>query len=844
MSSSPIAHASQPANAVATGTTAPEKRKRTKYAAKACVECKRRKVKCCGEQPCQRCRRRMMECVFAVDDATADRRNIESLLEQISKMQTQIDSLTGTVESFNSAAPSPSPKKRKLSRGTVSTPQKSGSSNGLKSEMSQSSSTTDKISFHGLTTSSFNFGIARQTLRSRGITEVGGGVSGSDDVDDYSLNQRGDRNENAVSTQDVSPMPSPSITPHRNDPHHQRSSSIIDPLRDINRDEAIRLCHVYEEEMGIMYPVLDFETTLNQINALYNHLSPLSSSSEHTTKEGPLSDDDMNILKLVFACALTAEANGNSDLAMRIFWGVQDVASDVVWQPPSIKRVIFITLVSMYLFQIDEETMAWRTIGIAQRLCLEMGLHRSETYPQPAIVLHGKEGVLKLFWSVYTLDTRFSMGTGMPSHLDSSDIDQSLPRPANEPYLNTMISYNRIAERVWRFITSPTRNQHSRKEEMTYLDWQVTQWYNSVPEFLKITNPAVTSTDILHDQLNHQDGPRSTRRLKALLYLRANLMKILIYRPILYTPSQIVQSPVEASTVVDIAKNTICFITHLNNSTDIYQLQQITFNWFLISALAVLFLAVAHAPAQFTSACKDEFYMALGLIEGFSMHSYISQRLWRSIKGLRKLGPKIGLAAKPSDQNQPVVRPRWKSQQQQQIPAPQQQRKQQKQQDQQPPENYPSVTAVNTIPPEGGGMPTYISPPIEPHQQQPPPLQSSLQTPPAPPPPTTASTLTDLQPSPDDFLLTDGPQMSRELMDWFKVMGEPNNINLFNNNNNNNNAAENGLMIMMDPAAGAGAGGGGGGWNGIMTDTTSWPATDDLMFGYGSDLANILKDCF
>lgn len=73
--------------------------------------------------------------------------------------------------------------------------------------------------------------------------------------------------------------------------------------------------------------------------------------------------------------------------------------------------------------------MAWRTIGTAQRLCLEMGLHRTETYPQPAIVAHGREGVLKLFWSIYTLDIRFSMGTGMPYHLDSSDIDPSLQRP-------------------------------------------------------------------------------------------------------------------------------------------------------------------------------------------------------------------------------------------------------------------------------------------------------------------------------------------------------------------------------------------------------------------------------
>lgn len=97
----------------------------------------------------------------------------------------------------------------------------------------------------------------------------------------------------------------------------------------------------------------------------------------------------------------------------------------------------------------------------------------------------------------------------------------------------------------------------------------------------------------------------------------------------------------------------------------------------------------------------------------------------------------------------------------------------------------------------------------------------------------------------------DGTQMSRELMDWFEAMGEPknsifetlnngpttNNMNLYNGHG----SADSGMMI-MDPAATAGING--AGWNGILTDTPSWPATDDLMFGYGSDLANILKDCF
>jgi Fungal specific transcription factor domain len=368
-------------------------------------------------------------------------RNIEKLLDQIQKMQTQIDTLTGTVDSFNAANPTPLSSTRKESSQSAMPLLQS---NRSKKPVSASSTTGETISYHGLTTSSFNFGIAQQTLRSRGITEVGRVTSGSSD-DEY----------NGPSSMRSSPSPSP-----RREGHHRRSS--IDPLRGINLDEALRLFHIYEEEMGIMYPILDPGTVINQINMLYTHIKPFSETAQtSSSQEQPLSEEDINILKLVFACAMTAEANGKSELATSIFRGVRDVASDLVWRPPSIKRLIIIALVvsspsfpstfchllfysylsvrhiltklpqSIYLFQTDEETIAWRIIGTAQRLCLEMGLHRSETYPQHAIVSYGKEGVLKLFWSVYTLDMRFSMGTGMPYHLDTSDIDPSLPRPVS-----------------------------------------------------------------------------------------------------------------------------------------------------------------------------------------------------------------------------------------------------------------------------------------------------------------------------------------------------------------------------------------------------------------------------
>ncbi|KAL2219690.1 putative C6 transcription factor [Thermoascus aurantiacus ATCC 26904] len=501
----------------------------------------------------------------------------EFLLRKVQSLQEQVKTLSGTVDTLvaRDAARSSGPRIELFQRPVANAEREKASS-------------APKLSFHGQTTSTFSFGIARQSLQTRGTTDLG--------------------DEGDV-TQEPSPMPSPSLSPQTFE--YQQS---IDPLWAISKEEALRLCRVYEEEMGIMYPILELEQTISHVNALYTHMRTpsLSRPSQNSSDAETPDDEDIDILKLVFACALTAEESGHSELGMRIFNN------------------------SIFFFQIDEETLAWRTIGTVVRMCLEMGLHRKETFTRPAIITFGRERVLKLFWSVYTLDMRWSISTGMPFHLDHSDIDALLPQPDGVPYLTAMIGYSRIAEKGWKFIANLSSSNEIKKDEMAYLEWQVLQWAKSIPDSFKLVKPQSTQSPTT-------DYPnRGIRRLQSLLYSVQNLMRMLIYQPVLHTAAQMMRNPVKSMRAVEIAKDTIQFITQLNKTSDIYQLQQVAFNWFLVSAVAVLFLAVAHAPAPFNNQCKDEFYMALGPVKGFSMKSYISQRLWKSIRSLR-LSPQIGL---------------------------------------------------------------------------------------------------------------------------------------------------------------------------------------------------------
>lgn len=307
---------------------------------------------------------------------------------------------------------------------------------------------------------------------------------------------------------------------------------------------------------------------------------------------------------------------------------------------------------AMYEFHRDNESASWRLIGLTARLCIELGLHRRETYEAMKDENERIEATL-LFWAIYVLDRRWSFGTGMPFALQDADIDPLLPRPEDRsPYLSAMIKYCEIGSKVWRTVSSTpspaTGNGAINVEDMGFLDYQVIQWHRQIPNVLKFEHPSQ------QNRLSTPIGPppsRAGHRLRILLYLRANQMRIFIYRPVLHSATSIMQHREQAQTVVDVAKDSIRVLTHINQTSDLYRTQQVLFNAFLTSALAVLFLAVSHTPAVFAGNVREEFYMALELVRGFSKGSFVSKRLWKTIRGLKEVAPRLGLSSTQQSQD-------------------------------------------------------------------------------------------------------------------------------------------------------------------------------------------------
>lgn len=177
-------------------------------------------------------------------------------------------------------------------------------------------------SFQGPTTSAFSFDLAKSSLQRRGIVE------------------RKETTDEGNLTQEPSPLASPSA-PHRD----LGLRKVIDPVWSLSKSEALRLCQVYEEEMGIMYPVLELPELLNQVHLLYDTVDHTIASDSQLDGNHTLHREDVYILRLVFACALTAEASGRSEQAIALFDSVREVQDNCVWGPPEIKSIILLTLV-------------------------------------------------------------------------------------------------------------------------------------------------------------------------------------------------------------------------------------------------------------------------------------------------------------------------------------------------------------------------------------------------------------------------------------------------------------------------------------------------------------------
>ncbi|EED18710.1 conserved hypothetical protein [Talaromyces stipitatus ATCC 10500] len=582
------------------------KRRRARYALRACDECKRRKGRCDGDSPCAYCRRRSIECHYDEDPrflsncacggscsthypkesiAYGNRGNIseiERLTGLVENMQKQIDILVDVrmsqkneqkqdhsytvFESHKHADLSPVKSSNNHQRPDYPTPDK------------------DMPLFCGATSSEYTFNVA-------------------------------ERNITATQHQGKSPKPNSTSkhSPHfveKQSSHNNRNSSIenrpsnkksqgsgacfcedcLRALRTLTKDEALRLVYTYEDVVGNLHPFLNQERFKSQVEAIYTALE--SKQEIKTGRLWNIDADDMDNIKVALAIALLALSIGNSEIGVSLYASVQDKIHNAVFSPiKNPRKLVLLLLVGMYHYFHDDLQLAWRTCGIAGKVAMEMGLHRQDALHMIEDVSDRAE-VVNILWNIVVLDKQWSCAAGLPHHFTRNGFAKILPEPLENPYLKIMASYAPFHTRFWDFSgTMRTAGACEDEDLFDSCNYQIEQWRKR----------SLADLDFLHPKIRRISTPASLPQpVSTLLYLRANQIRGLTIRSVYLSGSSLAGSRHIVKSGIEIACDTIDVLADLDATTDIYAKQHPFFQHFLTSAVALLLLVIASESKRNT----------------------------------------------------------------------------------------------------------------------------------------------------------------------------------------------------------------------------------------------------
>lgn len=190
-----------------------------------------------------------------------------------------------------------------------------------------------------------------------------------------------------------------------------------------------------------------------------------------------------------------------------------------------------------------------------------------------------------------------------------------------------MVSYCRIATECRFSILGQHADKAPSGMESDFTDFRVLEWRRRLPHALQF--------DIDHAQFDSTTESRSQYRMRLMLYLRANQMRIVVRRQCAFHSNQANMDDGHIQTMVDVACDTIRVLTDVVNTCDVYHTQQRTFNHFLESAISSLLLVVARRKDLAESSCVIGLHMALDLVRGFAPKSSMMRKLCDRLESLK-----------------------------------------------------------------------------------------------------------------------------------------------------------------------------------------------------------------
>lgn len=315
-------------------------------------ECKRRKLKCSGEDVCKRCASNRVSCVYAVPRPTASEENnpenrqhqrnqyeisspflvqvsllseinqnhsspsrLESLESRMSAMQRQLDFMSNEIRILRRNLKPPQQHIQTTTRPSKST------------DSRWASRAPVSPSYVGPTSSEFGLNFT------------------NDDAPDIDETETSEIVQPSSSNSPYAPLVA------REEQRQRTDISRSNPLLSLDESDALRLVDIYDEAVGAMYPVVDLKSIREYIVDYYSqhsndaagHMSPPQSGNE----DWWFSARDTEVLKLVLALGLISESPGQSELGNILAASAEDTFATTRTQVPEVdmKELIILTLV-------------------------------------------------------------------------------------------------------------------------------------------------------------------------------------------------------------------------------------------------------------------------------------------------------------------------------------------------------------------------------------------------------------------------------------------------------------------------------------------------------------------
>ncbi|OJJ08559.1 hypothetical protein ASPVEDRAFT_34701 [Aspergillus versicolor CBS 583.65] len=250
----------------------------------------------------------------------------------------------------------------------------------------------------------------------------------------------------------------------------------------------------------------------------------------------------------------------------------------------------------------DTSTSMWHLVGVAARMCLELGLHREQVYQVPkhrgdSSVVVAHEIRRRCFWSVIAMDRIVSITLGRPLAIRLQDTDVALPNPSLDSLLNDtasdlcitalfihIVRYRVICGDIMSALhTGSTRTQTDAESALRARDNlanTLAQWHADTANLSLEDEPS--------SQPQHQSSFR-TPEWYAMLYYNALLM---LYRPSPALSGISMRDPTVLQSIFVAAKQAITIYAQL------HRWKRINYTWITLHAVFMAGLSYVYAVGR------------------------------------------------------------------------------------------------------------------------------------------------------------------------------------------------------------------------------------------------------